>query len=214
MIVSAGYRKNGFDAFGGKVLRKGDMSHWMNDPDRTDPDGVALGLSDEVVEVKRDFFGLLPTISSIWMENPECRINMTKKNEKLFLKNNVIIRGRYDTSAEVFARQYHLRFLHLDVELASVGDYFEHGVDVITLRFYSDGRPYIHQDCMCQGISAGSMGGGEVSFDLPEDFYLTMTAEEIAGQCWRGKTILNNGILQEFLKKAKEKNGYFLNFKK
>ena len=126
MIVSAGYRKKGFDAFGGKVLRKGDMSHWMNDPNRTDPNGVALGLGDEVTEVKRDFFRLLPTVSSIWMENPECKINMSKKNEKLFLKNNVIIRGRYDTSAEAFARRYHLRFLHLDVKLASVGDYFEH----------------------------------------------------------------------------------------
>lgn len=99
------------------------------------------------------------------------------------------------------------------MKLATVGDYFDRGVDVITLRFYGDGKPYIHMDCMCQGISAGSMGGGEVSFDLPEDFYLTMTAEEIAGKCWRSKTILNNGILQEFMQKAKEKNGYFLNFK-
>ena len=86
MIVSAGYRKNGFDAFGGKVLRKGDMSHWMNDPDRTDPDGGALGLSDEVVEVKRDFFGLLPTISSIWMERIIRSACLSEKSHQKYWK--------------------------------------------------------------------------------------------------------------------------------
>ena len=51
MNVSLGFRKNGFDAYGGKVPRKKDMAYWMNDPLRTDPDGVALGLSEEVEAV-------------------------------------------------------------------------------------------------------------------------------------------------------------------
>ena len=214
MIVSAGYRKNGFDAFGGKVLKKSDMSYWMNSPDRTDPNGVAFELGEEVVEVEPDFFEIVPTIDELWIINPECNINMTDKTLKLFQKNKVIIRGKYDTAAEKYAREYHLRFLHLDVVLASVGDFYERsGIDIITLRFYSDGSPYIHQDCRCQGSSAGSVGGGEISFDLPKKFYLKMTADEIADRCWHSETIKENGILKDFIEKAKEKKGCFLDFK-
>lgn len=36
MIVSSGYRKNGFDAHGGKLFQKKDMDFWMNLPERTD----------------------------------------------------------------------------------------------------------------------------------------------------------------------------------
>ncbi|MBP5468989.1 MAG: hypothetical protein J6Z11_07055, partial [Candidatus Riflebacteria bacterium] len=176
--------------------------------------GVALGLDEEIEDVEQDFFDLLPTISSIWIKNPECKIYMTEKTVKLFQKNAVILRGEYDTMSEKLAREYNLRFLHLDVELASIGDYFEHGVDIITLRFRPDGSPFIHQDCRCQGISAGNTGGGEVSFDLPKDFYLSMTAEDIADKCWHTKLINEKGILASFLKKAKEKKGYFLDFSK
>ena len=47
MIVSLGYRKNGFDAFGGEILRKENMVHWDEEL-RCDPRGVALGLSEEI----------------------------------------------------------------------------------------------------------------------------------------------------------------------
>ena len=214
MNVSNGYRKYGFDAYGDKILKKEHMSYWMNDEQRVDPRGIALGLDEEIEEVEPDFFDLLPTISSIWIYNPECKIHMTEKTVKLFQKNAVILRGKYDTVSEKLAREYNLRFLHLDVELACIGDYFEHGVDIISLRFRPDGSPFIHQDCRCQGISAGNTGGGEVSFDLPKDFYLSMTAEEIADKCWHTKLINEKGIFASFLEKAKEKKGYFLDFTK
>lgn len=214
MNVSNGYRKYGFDAYGDKILKKEHMSYWMNDEQRVDPRGIALGLDKEIEEVEPDFFDLLPTISSIWIYNPECKIHMTEKTVKLFQKNAVILRGIYDSMSEKLAIEYNLRFLHLDVELASIGDYFEHGVDIITLRFRPDGSPFIHQDCRCQGISAGNTGGGEVSFDLPKDFYLSMTSEEIADKCWRTKLINEKGVLANFIEKAKEKKGYFLDFTK
>ena len=96
MNVSLGYRKRGYDAYGGEILRKEDMAHWMDDERRADPQGVALGLGEEVREVEPDFFELLPTISSVWIQNPECDLHMTEKTAELFQKNNVILRGVYD----------------------------------------------------------------------------------------------------------------------
>jgi hypothetical protein len=216
MIVTGGYQKYGFDAYGGTYLKKEDMAYRMDDPQRTDPAGIALGLGEEIEEVEADFFDLLPTINSVWIKNPECKLHMTEKTIILFQNNNVMLRGIYDSAAERLAREYHLRFLHLDTELARTGDYFNHGSNLITLCFKEDGNAFIHQDCSTQGISAGSVGGGENSFDLPADFYLTMTAEEITDLCWGScyAEILENGKLASFLEKAKAKNGYFLDFRK
>ena len=214
MIVGLGFRKNGFDAFGGEILRKENMAYWRNDERRTDPRGVALGLGEEIREVEPDFFELLPTINSVWIHNPECDLHMTEKTAALFQKNHVILRGVYESAAERLAREYRLRFLHLDVELASEGDYFGNGVDIITVRFREDGSAYIHQDCRCQGSAPGQTGGGEVSFDIPKDFYLSMTSEELAEKCWCTKAIIANGVLAAFMEKAKSKGGCFLDFTK
>ena len=214
MIVSSGYRKNGFDAYGGAFLCKSDMAYWMDRKERTDPEGVALELGEDVKEVERGFFEILPTLDALWILNPKCTVSLTEGERAMFRKNNVLIRGVYDASAEQFAKKEHLRFLHLDVKLAAVGDYFERGKDIITLRFRGDGSAYIHQDCRCQGSSAGSTGGGEVSFDLPKDFYLTMQAEDIAEKCWGScyAEILRRGTLAAFIAKAGQKQGFLLDY--
>lgn len=214
MIVSSGYRKNGFDAHGGAVLKKSDMSFWMNLKERTDPRGVAFELGEEVEEVEPDFFELVPTIRELWILNPKCRIYMTEETQQLFHRNKLLVRGWFDSSAEQLAREYHLRFLHLDTELACVGSYWERGNNLITLRFYEDGSAYIHQDCRCQGISAGNTGGGEVSFDLPKDFYRTMTDQEIADQCWGvvRAEIVEKGKLRSVMKQARSKKGFYFDF--
>ena len=216
MIVSNGYRKNGFDAFGGKFLRKSDMGYWMNHRKRTDPRGVCLELGEEVEKVERGFFELLPTVNELWILNPNADVRLSKEDAALFLKNNVLVRGEFDSAAEAFAQKYGLRFLLINTKLGSAGDYYEQGVDIITLRLYPDSSADIHQDCRCQGISAGNTGGGEVSFDLPEDFYLTMTPEEVAGKCWSScySSIIEQGILASVMAKAKTKNGFLLDYTK
>ena len=55
MNVSSGYRKYGFDAYGGKYLQKSDMSYWMNNKLRTDPAGIAFELGKEIEEVELDY---------------------------------------------------------------------------------------------------------------------------------------------------------------
>lgn len=214
MNVSNGYRKYGFDAYGGKHLQKSDMDYWMNNPQRTDPGGICFELGEEVEDVEADFFELLPTLNELWILNPKCHIYMTDATVALFKKNNVLIRGKFGSSAEELARAYKLRFLHVDMELARAGDYYERGMDIITLCFYNDGSAYIHQDCKCQGISAGNTGGGEVRFNLPKDFYLDMSAEDIAGMCWGRcyKPILAKGVLSSLIKKAKSKKGFMIDY--
>ena len=81
----------------------------------------------------------------------------------------------------------------------------------LTLRFYEDGSAYINQDEKCPGISAGNTGGGEVNVSLPGDFYQTMTAKEVAAQCWGNcySDILERGVLDTLMKKAAKKHGFF-----
>ena len=125
-------------------------------------------------------------------------------------KNKVLIRGTFDSYAEKFAIKYELEFLHSDLEIACVGDYFDRGVDIITIKFPINNQPCIQQDTRCQGSSTGSTSGGEVSINIPEDFYLTHTAEDIADMCWGScyDKICKNSKLKDFLEKAKMKKGY------
>ena len=214
MIVSSGYRKNGFDAHGGKVLKAGDMSYWMGKPQMTDPRGVCFELGDEIEEVEYGFFDLLPTIDELRILNPKCRVYMSEESIAVFKKNNVLIRGGFDSAAEKFARKYGLCFLHVDTVIGRNGSYYERGVDKISLCFYNDGSAYINQDSKCPGISAGNNGGGEVDFDLPKDFYMTMSAKDVAELCWGNcySSIMSKGILNSLIKKAKAKNGFLLDF--
>ena len=86
MIVSSGYRKNGFDAHGGKLLQKKDMDFWMNLPERTDPSGVCFELGEEVEEVEQGFFELLPTICELWILNPNCRLFLSETEKAFFIR--------------------------------------------------------------------------------------------------------------------------------
>ena len=137
-------------------------------------------------------------------------IGVTEKTREIFVRNGTYVSGRFDTYAESFAREQGICFVHENIELASVGDYFEHGNDTITLRLYENGTAKLHQDCRCQGISASSMGGGECDVSLPKDFYLTHSPKDIADLCWGSSysAILKCQELKSFLSKARKKHGF------
>ena len=109
--------------------------------------------------------------------------------DEVYMKDGELYARTVDGGDET---EYRLRFLHLNVELASVGDYFDYGNDTVTVRFREDGSVYIHQDCRCQGSAPGQTCSGEVSFDIPDDFYISMTSGELAEKCWCTKTIIAN----------------------
>lgn len=216
MNISNGYRKYGFDAYGDKVLKKEDMAYWMDNPQRVDPKGISFELGAGIEEVEEGFFTLVPTINELFILNPECNVIMTDETIGMFQANDVLIRGAFDGAAEEFARKYNLRFLHSNVQLASVGDYYSaSGVDTITLCFRKDGSAYINQDNSCMGSSAGWSGGGEINFELPNKFYANVGASGIADKCWSSCSgeIKKNGILKELLEKARNKGGFFISYK-
>ena len=200
----------GIDAYGEGPLYVKDIRYHSEEDFRKDREPVSFILCPGVTAVEAGFFDIYITIAELVVSDTVTRIDMSEKSVQLFRKNRVTVRAAFDSCGEAFAKKYGLVFMHEDIELARRGDYFEHGVDVVTLCFRPDGSPFIHQDCLCQGSSAGSSGGGEVSLDLQKDFYRRMTQEEIADVCWGGcySRILGSEKLRVFLEKAKERKGY------
>ena len=212
MNVSSSYKKEGFSAGGGKTLRIHDMDFWKRSPKIADPAGVYFELRNDVEEVEDGFFELLPTITELEIGKNIRKIGMTEKTLEIFRKNNVLIRGTFDSYADTFAKQYQLRFLHSDFCLARDGDYSSlSGIDEITLRFTTDTLPYIRQENFCSGSSAGNNGGGHIDIQLPKDFYLTHSQENLADLCWGNcrEKIGSSSFLRTFLEKARKRGGYF-----
>jgi len=215
MIVKNGYKKYGFDAYGGSVLKAEHMAFWMDKPQRVDSKGISFELGKEVEEVEADFFSLVPTIKELFILNPSCNVIMTEATITQFQKNQVLIRGCFDTAAEQFAKKYGLHFLHIDVELAVRGDYYKReGVDVIVLCFHRDGNAYVSHQNFCEGASGGWCGGGEINFDLPQNFYMDMDLDAVAEACSRKyyEELKSNGRLSELLQKAKAKGGFLIDY--
>ena len=211
MIIRSSYRRKGLSADGEGKLCIIDMDHWKNDPMITDPDGISFELEKGITEVEEGFFDMFPYLHLIIVSETVRHIGVSDRSLESFRRNDVAVCGEFDTYAERFAGEYGLRFVHSDIELARAGDYFEQsGTDVITLRFRPDGGAFILQENFCQGSSAGNNGGGEVTEDLPDDFYRTFTQEDIAGICWGTcyDKILGCAALKTFLEKAKARDGY------
>jgi hypothetical protein len=136
-------------------------------------------------------------------------IGVSPELEAIMKKNRTLIRGSFDSYAEKFAKQYGLPFLHSDFEIGSVKTDYE--ANIISLRFHSDGRPYIYQNCITGGISPGCNGGCEKRIDLPMKFYREMSAENIADQCWAGcySSVKSSKKLAAFLRKAAQRGDYY-----
>lgn len=211
MSIVGGYEKHGFDAYGEKLLKAEHMKNWMSSPLRVDSQGISFEVGTGIDEVEDGFFLLLPTIKELIILPQNCRVIMSEETIQLFRKNDVLIRGNFDGAGEKLAEEYGLRFLHKDVKLAAAGNFDTYaGAEIITLRFRQDGRACIHQN------TQSKYGGGENSIDLPEDFYVSMTAEQIADKCWGDiciEKIKADGVLSGLLEKAKIKGGFYFDGK-
>jgi hypothetical protein len=212
MLVSGDYCRfyRGISAYGEGRLRISDNVYYTEKDFQQNREPVSFILMDGVTEVEAGFFTMFPTLAQIIVADSVRKIGVTESDLALLRKNRVVIRGSFDGYGDRFAQKYGLPFLHRDLELARAGDYFEHGVDIITLCFAPEGRPYLNQDCRCQGSSAGNTGGGEVDVDLKRDFFKRQTADDLADLCWgscRAK-IRGSEALRTFLAKAKDRGGY------
>ena len=213
MLVSGTYVPfyEGISAFGEGPLKVSDIEYYKReDFEKKKNKNLCFEICDKVTSVEKGFFDMFLTLRQVIIPDSCKRIDMSDESVDLFRRNGVIIRGTFGSYAEQFAVKYGFEFMHSDVELYQAGDYFQQGVDIITLRFRPNYMPFIHEDCRCQGSSAGSIGGGETDFDLKPDFYKSMTVDEIADQCWGNvqNGVRNSKALRTFMKEARERKGF------
>ena len=217
MNVKSSYRYEGFAADGEGILCISDMDYWKNSQKLTQAAGITFEIGEGITEVEEGFFDLIPSLIRINFPKSLKKLNMSDSTLELFRRNRVMISGCFDSYAESFAMQNKLSFIHSDIELARAGDYHSPGgKDIVTLRFMNDGRAMLFQECFSQGSSAGSSGGGEDNIELKANFYKTLSENDLADMCWgtcSGK-VRQNRELAVFLKKARQKDGYYLCFNK
>ena len=142
------------------------------------------------------------------------RIDMTPALAQILHANRTLIRGAFDSFAERFAAENGLRFRPADFRFGTFGHGRGEEGGYVDMKIRRDGSAYLYEFTASEGSSAGSSFGVNNVFELPKDFYRTMTAEEIAGMLqYRQLTrsALERGELAEFLEKAKTHDAYWGN---
>lgn len=158
-----------------------------------------LSVKEGITEIREGFLNAFPNMKSLILSRTVTNVALTPELTEMLRKNRVLIRGEYDTCAEEFAKKLDLKFLHCDIPICEDED--EHERDVITLRFNPGGTPEIHHNIFTSGSSAGNYGGGEVSSELPENFFAGCTIDTFAEKFperIRGR-LLENVMLRRFL---------------
>ena len=174
-------------------------------------DTKALGLDYYYTSIDTGLLLKLTTLKELILPPTIENIDVTPELEKHLKKNDVLIRGDFDSFAEKFAAELGLHFRPASVNIG--GCYFEPAFErtTLTLTFARDGSVQIEESVSSPGSSAGNTFGGTFYHDLPNDFYLTMTAESVAEQFGTGlkyHSILERGKLAEMIEKMKTHNVY------
>lgn len=185
---------------GDTIVSPDEKDDWIDEYD-------TLSIKEGITEIRKGYLEFFRNITCLIISRSVTDIAVSPKAVKMLHKNNVLIRGEYNTYAEEFSRQLNLRFLHCDIFLAEISDKFER--DVITLRFHDDGAPDIHHNIFSSGSSAGSYGGGEVASELPPDFYVGCTMEKFVKNFRSDahEQLMANEKLRRFLDNANKRHG-------
>ena len=163
-----------------------------------------LVLEESVRAVKKGFIEAFPNLKDLIIEGDLQPIPLTPALETLLKRNKVIVRGAYNSAAEQLADRLGLTFIHKNLFVAKYYEERRYESTTLTLCFQPGEAPYIWEDIVCPGISAGSNGGGTLRHDLPEDFYKGGSITDFAahfGACYT-EQILHNEALIAFLKEA------------
>ena len=143
-------------------------------------DYLTLVIDKSVCRVAPGFIELFSNLKDLIVEADLDKIELTPGLEKLLLKNNVILRGSYNSPAEKMAKKLSLRFIHKNIFLSRYCNREYDQSTELTLCFQYKEPPFIWREDMTSGISAGNSGGGTVRTDYPKDFYVGYDAEKFA----------------------------------
>ena len=163
-----------------------------------------LVIESSVCAVKEGFIEAFPNLKDLIVEADLQRIPITAELEALLKNNKVIVRGSFNSAAEKLADNLGLTFIHKNIFVAR--HFFEshYETTTLTLSFQKGECPFIWEDIICPGISAGNNGGGTLRHDLPDDFYQGGSIEDFASHLASRYTqkILGNEELKAFLAEA------------
>lgn len=139
-----------------------------------------LVLGEGIQEIKSGVIELFPNLQDLITDSDLRKLGCTPEAEALLKRNDVILRGSFNSPAEKLAEKLGLRFIHKNIFLSRYCDADHDQSTEITLCFQYQEPPFFWRDDKSTGISAGNTGGGTVRTDLDEDFYVGYDAERFA----------------------------------
>ena len=167
-------------------------------------DSFACGYDYGFTEIDTAFLEQLNTLAELILPDSITNITMTPTLEQILKRNNVLIRGSFDSFAERFAAENNLHFRPANFLFAKYVFEPAQETTLMTMMFKRNGNVVVEISVSSPGSSAGNTFGGTFYRDLPKNFYKVKTVEQIAemfGQM-SCKTILEDGRLAAFVEKA------------
>ncbi len=168
-------------------------------------DTLKSGFDYGFTEVETAFLERLENLKELILPDSITEIKMTDKLERILKENNTLIRGSLDSFAERFAAEMSLNFRPADFIFAMHVFAKVQEITLLTVQFNRDGSVQIRSDVDSPGSSAGNTFGGVFYNEIPSDFWMNTTAEEVSAM-YPGldDVVVKDGRLADFIEKAKE----------
>jgi hypothetical protein len=193
---------SGYCAYGGGEVGPENIPQFIRR--YTKVEDISFRFYSGVTGVHEGFLEVFPTLKQIVVAETVTYIGVTPALEELLRKNDVVVRGVYDSYAEDFAQEYGLRFVHSDIEIGVERDEQHGAKTTLTLFFDREGKPFLLEDTICADSPAGGSGDSEIAESLPEGFQYTFTPESLLPYSHVCKnSILESEPLRVFLEKSK-----------
>ena len=168
-------------------------------------DTLKSGFDYGFTEVETAFLERLENLKELILPDSITEIKMTDKLERILKENNTLIRGSLDSFAERFAAEMGLNFRPADFIFARHVFAKVQEITLLTVQFNRDGSVQIRSDVDSPGSSAGNTFGGVFYNEIPSDFWMNTTVEEVSAM-YPGldDVVVKDGRLADFIEKAKE----------
>lgn len=172
-------------------------------------DTLKSGFDYGYTEIETAFLERLENLKELILPDSITEIKMTDKLERILKENNTLIRGSLDSFAERFAAEMGLNFRPADFIFARHVFAKVQEITLLTVQFNRDGSVQIRSDVDSPGSSAGNTFGGVFYNEIPSDFWLNTTAEDVSAM-YPGldDVVVKDGRLADFIEKAKEHKIY------